>query len=294
MLPYEKENIQKIDRDFKPQFQVCEELLKLVYGSVLPELHEAVVECPLITRGVAVGILAREIRRYRSVVAMCQMGYVESAEILNRSLFESLLAERFIFRGDKPLEKCSDGLAKRRGNLPEIPANFSQRDFRALLYQQAEYINLQAVNTKAVGVGGQLAITGKRNQEGMKSIIEEIRQVVGEEWYNVLTKHPRTFSGLTVRELAENCEHEGMYATVYGLFSNTVHAGDPVRHIHINDERKLFSAVIAGFRPQDLLHSLQISSAILAQASEDLAIAFQLPAREKIDAMVAKIESIDP
>ena len=290
MLPDEEKNLISIGTQFSQEFQTCARLLHVAYFSVFPELKAATSGHNPQTRAVVIGILVREIRRFRATVAMCQLGYVESAEILTRSLFEAFLAERYIFGDDLQLDKCSKHLRERRRELPDIPKSYCQQDFRALLYGCSRNFAVNAAGEKSRRYP---EIKGL-NRTSMQQVMKDIKKRIGPKWYAVLAQNPGGYSGMSVRQLAENSGHLKFYDFLYGTLSVTVHAADPLRHLDFNKSDGNWDCNVAGFDDGSLLLTLQLSCVLMGHLCDDLGQVFQLPCREKLQTLSAEIEAMSP
>ena len=128
----------------------------------------------------------------------------------------------------------------------------------------------------------------------MKTIAQDVECRIGAAWFKVLTSFPFTYSGFSIRHLAENCNQLKAYNIVYRLQSITAHASDPFRYVDVNDADKTFTANIAGVDAEELRRVLQLSSGLMCQLCLDLAASFQLASRSKLESFLPQISALDP
>lgn len=232
------------------------------------------------------GILAREIRRFRSIILVSERGFVENAEILTRSLFESVLGERFILHAPLPLNECSPQLQSVRDRLPPIPAGRSREEFHTDLYASLSSLSMQRIQNE------------EDLDEASRLLMDQTHQVLqdslGSDWMNVLKRHPRTYSGLTVRQLAENYGLAHYYQKAYGTHSVAVHANDALHFVNseeIPDGLTINLTVATGLQRLALLPLvLRLASGMFGTILADINEAFSLGIEPRIDDLFARFK----
>jgi hypothetical protein len=169
------------------------------------------------------GMLAREIRRLRSIVMVSEVEYVENAEILTRCLFEGVLGERFILDTPIPLAECSESLRERRQRLPVIPPGISKEELHTHLYNASPALRMLAAHDNSD--------VDERDTQRLERAVSELQTTIGPEWMDVLRRPPYAYSGLNVRQLAENYRLSNYYESAYGVQSRTAHANDALQFV---------------------------------------------------------------
>lgn len=171
-------------------------------------------------------------RQFRSVVELCRIGEAYNATIVARSLFETTLAVYFVLapkfhivveqkhdRSQKriPISGWRARVRKsgeRKGALP--------RKLRALLY--AGHCVLQGAEVAAAG-DGESPVDPQMAKVAMSKI--------GTKWEFIQRNHPKTYSGLQIRSLADAAGQYFplWYSRVYKDQSRRVHGGDAFSHV---------------------------------------------------------------
>ena len=249
MLPNEDENRRRLVSRFAREFTLMSDLASLALN-----LHEDLchVDGPDLTANVkefVVGTLTRDLRRFRSCVELCSMGYPENATILTRSMFESLVAERFVIGTPIEANARSSDLAAALELLPPSPQGRAGEEFRSYLYRAMEPLRMVRLS-ESIGHESQLL----QHTSTWTKVGEEIEKTIGSEWVKRLRK-VRHYSGTSVRLCAENHQLLEYYVKVYGLQSSQVHAEDSFRYIACDDDDENSGmALIAG-----LVNGLELS-----------------------------------
>jgi hypothetical protein len=197
--------------------------------------------------GVNVHLLnVQALRLFRSVVDECQRCEGFSANILARSLYETLLAVRFILK--QRLRIIATGKnGKYRATLPSkgnrgTKLDSLSREQRAQLYAlHAAFAYDRMVRDLAKTPGlkrahKRLQARSAQTQQGQAAL----EQQIGPEWCSVLQNYPYTYSGLKVAQLAEVVDPNGRlrqwYVGPYGVQSGMVHAAAAHRHIELRTD----------------------------------------------------------
>ncbi|MBB3209060.1 hypothetical protein FHS27_004896 [Rhodopirellula rubra] len=271
-LPHEKDNAAEIVSEYPEHFNFAAELLSSGLD-LLDQLSKSnrFDDTPIV-KAAAGGILARELRRYRSIAHMAEYGFIENVDVLTRVLFEGTLAARFVLYESIPVEERSGQLRGRLRNQPTIPDGVSEVEFRSWLYSTMP-------NIKMALMADQLGMDSESKQTILDGV-SEIEQIIGPEWMEVLKTHPKTYSGLSVRDLAESCGVLSMYVEMYALQSMDVHASDGLASLDHDSEdgRDSVSFMIgtARHRIEKLPTHMQMAFGVLLILLSDIGKAFGL------------------
>ena len=121
MMPQEEENRQAILQECRGPLMAARELLSVAFSlSERLDLNTMLSRVQPRTALVLKGLLAREIQQCRAAISICEIGLDDSAFIMVRSLFEGLLALRFIIAKPIRFSACSPGLQAARQKQPPI------------------------------------------------------------------------------------------------------------------------------------------------------------------------------
>lgn len=224
MLPREDENRELILSHFADHFTVAKDLLNEVVAtqSALMKAAESSSRPPVVVH-LGLGFLAQSLRRFRSIVLLCEHGYLENAEILDRSLFETLLAVRFVLRKPKRISACSTELQGARRKLPPIPKKSQACEFRAALYIASEMVRFHRLGEDILQVPGNKRFLDSESRRRMQEAADEAERNIGPHWRRILQRG--SFSGLSVKHLAECYGLQEHHRKLYGVQSTKVHAG---------------------------------------------------------------------
>jgi Family of unknown function (DUF5677) len=143
-------------------------------------------------------ILLEAVQRLYSIALLADKELVEDARILTRSLFELALAGHFVL---------DDGKSHQR-DIP-VPAGEDPREFRAVLYHTKRILKLHA------------ALDDPTPE--LSSLAARLGQCLPADVIQRLNSQPKTYSGLTVKELAERHNSSLFHAKIYHMQSDQVH-----------------------------------------------------------------------
>jgi hypothetical protein len=178
---------------------------------------------------VALGLYVKACKQHRSVQLLARAGLSPDALAIARNLFETTLALVFILRKQIRL---------RRGFSPAHPSGLSlsaiQRRplstrFRARLYQ-ANLVFEQERTRDEFARTPRIKREARRITKRLPQLIAEAEKAIGPEWTRRL-RQARSYSGVSLKELALSMGFRGAYATHYRFASWTVHALDLNRYI---------------------------------------------------------------
>lgn len=202
-------------------------------------------------------------RLFRAVIEECRRGEAYAANIISRSLFETVLALRFVL-ARKRLRIAVDQ-AKTKGGNPKVdaagnpiyyskPVNSStpKAQIRRLTQKQRADLYLAHALFQDERSAKQLATIPNMKRKVRKlssnaqNLIASCENEIGSEWTSVL-RNTRSYSGLNVEVLAKlmGKPFKRWYETVYGFQSRNVHAADPFRNVTIADGEKLSAAYVS-------------------------------------------------
>jgi Family of unknown function (DUF5677) len=134
-------------------------------------------------------ILLESLRRYRSIIALVEIGQIENAEILTRSLFETALAGMFVLEN-----------RKRHPKDIAIPKRWNHRHFRAVLYFSYRPLKLDRLRQK---LANQRPSKNRRTHKAVLKSLDPIARVAANIRKRMTSGEPRWFSGLTPQQMAE-------------------------------------------------------------------------------------------
>ena len=203
-------------------------------------------------KSTVIALLALALRRLRSILAVAELGFTENCAILTRTLFEILLAARFILHTRRVLA----------AKLPAIPRGHKAVDFRALLYSVRVVLDNRKVGRTAATTTGLKRVLASHHLKSSEQSASECEALIGPEWTLVLNQHPFTYSGLTIAQLSKSLGLARLHAATYGPLSTKVHACDANSLImDANDGQTLIN--ISGGDINQLSETLQLATSLL-------------------------------
>ena len=274
MMPNEDENREEIAKLLLPVWpfalgvlQAGLDLQAAIGGAKHRSLHP-------ITRMVIVGLLVQEIRKYRSALLLAEYGLDEAETMVARSLFEGLLAARFIVMKPKRADSCSPGVSGKLKSLPPIPKGRTTVEFRADLYAAYPTLRTEAIVSQASKVDGLKRTASPKRLTKMVDWIAEIERRIGKRWTSFL-RRAKSYSGLNVAEQAEAYRLLSLYRGVYGLQSFHTHAITGARYVKMTEKGEVevrlhtnarsllrtldLAIVVFGHTLIDTCHSLKVA-----------------------------------
>lgn len=276
MLPFEKENREEILSRFETDFGLAENLIQSLLVTTEAIFSRSDSSYSEYATWTLANIAVREIRRFRSIVLECEIGHDENAQILLRSMFEGLLAVRFIVSDPIPLAECSPDLQGVRKKLPAIPDTYNAVDFRAGLHVAGEAFSNYRVGSKSD------TITPKQ-LAGIRKRAADAESEIGPDRTRTLTTGSRRYCGLQIRQQAESYGLEKMYE-VYQLQCVQVHANDATRYIERGDGWLRLNLARDPSRVPD---NIQLGVGWIAAIIKDIAIKSGIAETPEFDAAIA-------
>jgi hypothetical protein len=255
-FPGEKEQTEKVARNLEGFFNVAESLHN--FWLTHPKdywIQKSRLPSRAITVATILDIQAS--RLFRSAIAECERCQGYAANIITRSLFETVLALRFVLARQR-LRVAVDQ-AKTRGGIPKVdgagnPVYYSKladsstpralvrylsRQKRANLFLANAFFENERSSQKLATLPH---MKGKVRKlaPAADALRASYEKEIGTEWFSIL-QGSRTYSGLNVEILSKliGKPFERWYQVIYHFQSVNVHAGDPFRHVRASEDDNL-------------------------------------------------------
>jgi len=190
---------------------------------------------PVVLR-VAMAMTTKAARQFRSVIELCERREAADASALARALFETTLVVGFVLKERfMPREYNTDGSVKRKIVVPGVRLN---REFRATLYVTHGVLKPEVFGRRHENRPGMKRAAKRMTKIASDKIAGPYKQAIGSEWTKILLKHPRTYSGLSIANLARSLGRpfSTWYDATYGFQSEHIHATDLLHHMQFDDE----------------------------------------------------------
>lgn len=133
MLPHEDENRAEIQRRFGDESARSQQFIDRCIA-FLHQLRETDMPFADEAKAFVLGTYVREVRRYRSIVAECELGLLENAFALMRAMYEGMLSLRYVLNQTIDATEQSAKLKGRLSELPKVPPGVPVEEFRTQLY----------------------------------------------------------------------------------------------------------------------------------------------------------------
>jgi hypothetical protein len=213
---------------------------------------------------VAVMLDIQASRLFRAAIEECRRADAYAANILTRTLFETVLALRFLLAGEDlriavEQAKTKKGKAPKvddagkpvycskipTPSMPEALIHLLTREKRADLFLAHAFFQDVRSSEKLTAFPG-IEENVRKLQAGAAASIASYEKEIGVEWSSIL-HNSHEFSGMNVETLAKlmGKPFEQWYDAIYHLQSINVHAGGSIRNIHIKDDQKLQAAFVS-------------------------------------------------
>lgn len=172
---------------------------------------------------ICLGIAVKACRQYRGIVALAEIALGDVAENIGRMMAETILTAEFLMRPALVLKR--DGKP-----VPEVPGYPLTTAFRTKLYLTHD----AASSFKTIREMAKFGYIEPLEAEFVIALAEErakeLANEIGPEWAKRL-KDSRTFSGVSVLDLAESIDMLFLYNVFYRPSSSGVHAADANQYI---------------------------------------------------------------
>ncbi len=217
MLPNEDKNRQEIQKRFSEEFRLS---ANLIDASVrfLDQLRQMDLQFSPDMKAFVLGTFVREVRRYRSIVALCAIGILENAEALTRSMYEGMLSLKYVLNVTIPADEQSAKLRKALERLAH-PSDIETPEFRLHLY-----------NAKAASTALRLAENlGEQDSEAAQRC-RNVQAAISQPWLDA-QRRTGSYSGLRIVQLAEYCGMLEYHQRVYPQHCYVTHANDAMSFV---------------------------------------------------------------
>ncbi len=170
-------------------------------------------------------------RQFRSVIELCTRGEARDATVLSRVMFENLLALEFVLRPRISLKPY-----RRRGRKSNPPSSMP-RLLRARLYWTYYGLRWEVLRSRNDKKPGAKRHTRQLASQVPKDVLDHYESLIGSEWVERFKRSPRTYSGLSVSELAQAIDpmYARWYSIIYAIQSDAVHASNAADVLHSRD-----------------------------------------------------------
>jgi hypothetical protein len=202
-------------------------------------------------------------RLFRSAIEECERCQAYAANIITRSLFETVLAMRFVLVRKRLLVAVDR--VKTKGGSPKVdaagnPVYYSKLADSSTPKSLIRYLsrkkraNLFLANACFQDVRSSQKLTSlphmKRKVRKLEPVVDALiaayEKALGAEWSSILHSS-HTYSGLNVETLSKlmGKPFERWYQVIYHFQSINVHAGDPLRHLVTSEDEKLHAVYLS-------------------------------------------------
>lgn len=168
---------------------------------------------------VALGLYVKACRQIRGIQLLCEAGLGSDAYALTRHLFETTLALSFVLSPRVVLRQDGKRLPKVKGR--PFSTRFRARLYIANLAFERERMLRRWKATKGLKRRGVTTLDVKAIQKRA----QDGAAVIGPEWTARL-RRSRSYSGLTIKDLAASLDFRTSYETFYRMSSWPAHAID--------------------------------------------------------------------
>lgn len=283
MRPGESTTKRRIRKEHPKQFALADRFLAVIHGlhGLLcdRQVERRLWRPQVITHGLWIKIC----KQYRSIIVLCELGLVEDAEVIARSLFESVLQVVFIVKR---------GIRVERGwsNAPKPPTGGFSSGFRATLCVVRPIIQ---AHRKA---------THSQKKRGLRRVLRPIlaatagqvdlaKALLGMEWFEWLSNKGASKNAFSVETMAGNLGLARYYEVIYRWQSEIVHAADALNHLSLGEQAMSIDATIAadGSRAVD---PLRLITGLVGFAAEAIDSRFRLGYNETLRELAREVQKV--
>jgi hypothetical protein len=179
-------------------------------------------------KAVVVGLWTKTCKQYRAVLVLSELGLVEDAETIARSLFETTIQILFV-------AKRNVRLTRGWKTAPMPPRGAFSMEFRAQIYLARTVLD----DKKRLNVWQQTRgckRPAKRMQAAVDEMVAWAESDIGTKWLQWLRDSAKSRTAFQVETMAHNVGLARWYATVYRTESTIVHAADATQHFDAGSE----------------------------------------------------------
>ena len=235
MLPGENEFADKVRQELAEVFMVGQALLELAVDIVsqrLPTVSMQVLTDKNFAYRAGHALCIKACKSFRSSLLLAEVGASNDLTIISRSMFETYVAASFVLRDHVAL------------NLPGVDDAALTSNDRARLYFAFGFINKYEELKKHKADPDTSQVLAAIDPKPFADSANDAANDVGQDWAERFRKHPKTYSGLNLRELSSKLGPEilSWYAKVYGEQSKSTHATDFPKHAFYSSSEDRFLA----------------------------------------------------
>jgi hypothetical protein len=235
MLPGEEEYAGKVRHELAEMFTVGQALLELAVDIVVQRLPTVPLQDQadkIIAYRVGHALCIKACKSFRSSLLLAEVGASNDLTIISRSVFETYVAASFVLRDHVALD------------LPGVDDAALTPNDRARLYVAFGVINKYEELKKHKFDPDASQVLAGIDPKPFADEANAAANDVGRDWAERFCKHPRTYSGLSLRKLSGKLgpEYLGWYTKVYGEQSKSTHATDFEEHAFYSNSEGRFLA----------------------------------------------------
>ena len=215
-----------------------------------------------------VGLWIKMCKQYRAMLALCELGLVEDAETIVRSLFESTLHIHFLL---KRWPKRSQGWR----TAPRLPKAI---EVRADVYLARDALEEdKRLNVWKNSRGCRRA--ARRIAPAAAAMLASAESMVGCDWMKWL-RSDQGKGAFKVEMMSKNFGLQRWYDAVYRTQSRIAHGGDALDHLQPSDPPMTMDAGIGG-DIQGAAGPLRLANALFGRAAQLIDWRFSLQMRKQ-------------
>jgi hypothetical protein len=247
MLPGEKEFTDKVRQELAEVFMVGQALLELAVDIVsrrVPTVSEQVQTEKQVAYRVGHALCIKGCKSFRTSLLLAEVGASNDLTIISHSMFETYVAASFVLRDHVALD------------LSGVNDEALTPKERADLYFAFGIINKYEELKKHKTDPDASPVLAGIDPTPFEEEANAAANDIGQDWAARFRKHPRTYSGLSLGKLVSKLgpEVRGLYSTIYGEQSKSIHATDFQKHIFYSKSESRFLA--RWFPPVDEIQQL--------------------------------------
>lgn len=253
LFPDEETRGEEVQRKLEESFNVAEATLNFWLRHD-KDRYLSKSRLPYSCLFVATGLDVQCCRLFRSAIEECRRCEAYAANILTRSLYESVLGIAFVLQKrvriivepvmsqGKP-KMTSQGVPVYCAKVPykgaaNSPNHWLSRELRGLLHIAHSYFEKEETSIERMGrIPGLKRAMNKIRKEIDPTKGAEYENAIGPEWTSIL-RNRGSYSGLSVANLARVLHRQLFlwYQTIYYFQSRDTHGNEPLQHMDITED----------------------------------------------------------
>lgn len=170
---------------------------------------------------IAVPLYFKICNQFKAIMALCHYNLAHEAEILNRSVFESMLALFFLLKWRVVL--------KENGRKLNSPDKLTTK-FRAELYFAHLIFEQERLLKDFERTPGLKRDSKTFNKSAIEEQVIQAKQIIGSYWTKRL-RDKKKYAGVSIKDLAGSLNILKAYASMYRFTSWSVHAVDILNYL---------------------------------------------------------------